>query len=350
MKRFLSIALCLCLLLCLLPCTALAADDSRSYDFSLTVDGKQELIANPEQVITVTLILQRTDSNEPAQMYAAQAELLYDDTFFELVDNSVMTSSGVEWTDMARRTGGRAFYLNYLSFSGGEEWDSKVQMGSFQMKVIGQSGASTICSENCIVSVADGTDQYVSTDNDVKVIVSTDCVVSFETGGGSEVPDQIVQYGEKVKEPEEPVRDGYTFNGWYADLDKTDLWDFSGDTVQGNMTLYAGWQEGSAPVQDTIDEDGIPWWLIVAGSLLVLLLLLLLILLLGKKKVTFDSCGGTPIDPVYVKKNTVIERPMTPTKPGAMFIGWYTDETMGTPWNFERGKVKKRMTLYARWR
>ena len=149
MKRFLCGVLCLCVLLCLLPCAALAADDSRNYDFSLTVDGKQELTANPGQVITVTLILQRTDSNEPAQMYAAQAELLYDDTFFELVDNSVMTSSGVEWTDMARRTGGRAFYLNYLSFSGGEEWDSKVQMGSFQMKVIGQSGASTICSERC---------------------------------------------------------------------------------------------------------------------------------------------------------------------------------------------------------
>ena len=349
MKRFLSIAVSLCLLLCLLPGTAFAADNSRSYDFSLTVDGQQEKTATPDQIVTVTLILNRTDSDQPADMYAVQAELLYDDTFFELVDGSVMTSSGVEWTDMARRTGGRAFYLNFLSLSGGEEWGSKMQMGSFQMRVIAQSGASTIDSENCIVSVADGSDSFASVNNDVRVIVSTDCTVTFESGGGSEVPDQIVQYGEKIKEPEEPTRDGYTFNGWYSDLDRTNLWDFNSDTVQGNMTLYAGWLEGGAPVPNTPADDGFAWWLILIG-LLIGLLLLILILVFGKKKVNFDSCGVTPIDPVYVKKDSLIERPMTPVKPGAMFIGWYTDAQLGTPWNFERSKVKKSMTLYARWR
>lgn len=349
MKRLLSIVLCLGLLLCLLPGTALAADNSRCYDFTLTVDGKQEVTANPDQIVTVTLVLNRTDSDMAADMYAVQAELLYDDTFFELVEGSVMTSSGVEWTDMARRTGGRAFYLNFLSLSGGEEWDSKVQMGTFQMRVIAQSGASVIDSENCIVSVADGSDGFVSVNNDVKVIVSTDCTVTFESGGGSEVPDQIVQYGEKVSEPEEPTRDGFTFNGWYSDLDKTKLWDFGNDTVQGNMTLYAGWLEGSAPVQNTPAEGGFPWWLILIGLMLGLLLLIL-ILVFGKKKVTFDSCGGTSIDPVYVKKDSLIERPMTPVKPGAMFVGWFTDPAAGVPWDFERSKVTKSITLYARWK
>lgn len=349
MKRILCVAMCVCLLFCLLTGTVMAADNSRSYDFVLTVDGKQEVAATPDQLVTVTLVLNRTDSNEAADMYAVQAELLYDDTFFELVEGSIMTSTGVEWTDMARRTGGRAFYLNFLSLSGGEEWESKAQMGSFQLRVIAQSGASTIDSQNCIVSVADGSDSFASVSNDVKVIVSTDCTVTFESGGGSEVPDQVVQYGEKIKEPEEPTRDGYTFNGWYSDLDRTTLWDFGSDTVQGNMTLYAGWLEGSAPVEDKVEEDGFPWWLILLG-LLIGLLLLILLLVFGKKKVTFDSCGGTPIDPVHVKKNSLIERPMTPVKPGAMFVGWYTDAQFGTPWNFERGKVKKSMTLYARWR
>ena len=350
MKRFFSLALCLCLLLCLLPGRALAADDSRSYDFSLTVNGKQEVTALPDQIITVTLVLNRTDSDQSAPMYAVQAELWYDDTFFELVENSVMTSSGVEWTDMARRTGGRAFYLNFLSLSGGEEWASRVQMGSFQLKVIGQSGASTIKSENCFVSVANGTDSYASVDNDVKVVVSTDCTVTFQSGGGTAVPDQAVQYGEKIQEPEEPTRSGYTFNGWYTDLDKTDLWDFQNDTVQGNMTLYAGWLEGETEKSlDPGNDGGFPWWILLLIGLLGLLLILIL-LPFGKKKVTFDSCGGTPIEPVYVKKDATLERPMTPVKPGSMFIGWYTEEQMGRPWNFERGKVHKSMTLYARWR
>lgn len=349
MKRFLSIAVSICLLLCLLPGAVLAADDSRSYDFVLSVDGKQETTAIPEQIVTVTLVLNRTDSDQPADMYAVQAEMLYDDSFFELVDGSVMTAPNVAWTDMARRTGGRAFYLNFLSLSGGEEWGSKVQMGSFQLRVIAHGGASTIDSENCIVSVADGSGGFTSVNNDVRVIVSTDCTVTFESGGGTQVPDQIVQYGEKIKEPEEPTREGYSFNGWYSDLDRTTLWNFDSDTVQGNMTLYAGWLEGSTQPQNVQDDNGFPWWLILI-ILLIGLLLLILILVFGKKKVTFNSCGGTPIDPVYVKKGSLIERPMTPVKPGVMFVGWYTDAQFGTPWNFERSKAKKRMTLYARWR
>ena len=116
------------------------------------------------------------------------------------------------------------------------------------------------------------------------------------------------------------------------------------------MTLYAGWLEGSAPAADPADGDGFPWWLVILIGLLLGLLLLILILVFGKKKVTFDSCGGTPIDPVYVKKDSLIERPMTPVKPGAMFIGWFTDPVAGISWSFERSKVKKSMTLYARWR
>lgn len=352
MKSFFSIFLCICLLLCLSPVTVFALDNSRSYDFALTVDGAEEISALPEQIVTVTLVLSRTDSSEASDMYAAQAELLYDDTFFELVEDSIMTAPGVEWTDMARRTGGRAFYLNFLSLAGGEEWPAQVQMGTFRMKVIAQSGASVIRSENCLVSVANGSDSFASTDNDVKVVVSTDCTVKFESGGGSGVPEQVVQYGEKVTEPEEPARDGYTFNGWYRDLDKTELWDFENDAVTGNMTLYAGWLEGEAPAPAVSDEDGggFPWWLISATLLLLLLLFLLLLLLLGKKKVTFDSCGGTQLEPIRVRKNSTIERPMTPIKPGAMFAGWYTEAQDGRPWVFEQDEVKKNMTLYARWR
>lgn len=349
MKRILCAVVCVVLLLTMLPGQAMAADKSRSYEFVLMADSKQEVTANPEQIITVTLALNRTDSQDAADMYAVQAELLYDDNFFELVEGSVMTASGVEWTDMARRTGGRAFYLNFLSLAGAAQWDSKVQMGSFQLRVIATGGASVIKSANCLVSVADGSDTFASTANDVKVIVSTDCLVTFESGGGSQVPSQIVQYGDKIPEPEEPTREGFTFNGWYTDLDRTQLWDFGADTVRGNMTLYAGWREGSAPVADVIEDNDFPWWLVLAVLFLGLLILILL-LLFGKKKVSFDSCGGTPMEPVYVKKNSLVPRPMTPVKPGAMFVGWYTDPVGGMPWNFQQSKVEKTMTLYAHWR
>ena len=172
MKRPIIIFLCAVLFLSLFPASAFAANNSRSYDFALSVNGKTDITATPGQIITLTLVLSRTDSTDPSLMHAAQAELLYDDSFFELVEGSVMTAPGIEWTDMSRRTGGRAFYLNYVSFLGGSEWPSRVQLGMFQLRVKGSSGSSTIKSENCLVSVQDGTDSFSSTDNDVTVTVN----------------------------------------------------------------------------------------------------------------------------------------------------------------------------------
>lgn len=350
MKRICSALLCLFLVVCLLPLGARAEDTSRDYDFALTADGNTTVNATPGQILTVTLMLNRMDSQENADMYAVQAELLYDHTFLELVDSSVMTASSVEWTDMARRTGGRAFYLNFLSRSGGESWPAKVQLGSFQMKVLGESGTSTIRSENCIVSVQDGSQGFASTCNNVTVVVSTECTVRFESGGGSAVPDQTVQYGERVTEPQEPTREGYRFNGWYADLDRTRLWDFENDTVSGNMTLYAGWLEGADAEGDSGNQGGFGWLWLILGLLALLAALLLLLLLFGKKKVTFDSQGGTELEPVSVKKGDKLQRPMTPVRTGCMFLGWYTQDQGGKLWDFENDTVEKSMTLYAHWR
>ena len=296
MKRLLSLMICLCLLLCLLPGKALAADESRSYDFDLSINSAYEVISAEGQVLTVTLALKRTDSADPAEMYGMQTELTYDDQFFQLVENSVMTASGVEWKDMARRTGGRVFYLNYVSLSGGEIWEPEVVVGSFQLKVIGTAGISQIIPENSLVSTKDGSGTFTAKDNPVKVILSTECVVTFEENGGSEVPDQVVLYGEKVARPEDPIRECYTLEGWYSDLDRTQRWNFDQDTVKGNMTLYANWTEG-APAAD--GESNFPWWILFL-LLGVGILILILLLACRKKKVTFETCGGTELEPVYV--------------------------------------------------
>lgn len=346
MKRLLSLMVCLCLLLCLLPGKALAADESRSYDFDLSINSAYEVISAEGQVLTVTLTLKRTDSADPAEMYGMQTELTYDDQFFQLVENSVMTASGVEWKDMARRTGGRVFYLNYVSLSGGEIWEPEVVVGSFQLKVIGTAGISQIIPENSLVSTKDGSGTFTAKDNPVKVILSTECVVTFEENGGSEVPDQVVLYGEKVARPEDPTREGYTLEGWYSDLDRTQRWNFDQDTVKGNMTLYANWTEG-VPAAD--GESNFPWWILFL-LLGVGILILILLLACRKKKVTFETCGGTELEPVYVKKNGTIEEPMVPVKPGAVFDGWFADRKYTKRWEFRNDKVERSITLYARWK
>ncbi|MDE2524227.1 MAG: InlB B-repeat-containing protein [Methanocorpusculum sp.] len=65
--------------------------------------------------------------------------------------------------------------------------------------------------------------------------------VLFETQGGSFIsPATGLSYGDRVAEPATPVKDGYTFGGWYKDSACTQGWSFS-DSIPGDMTLYAKW-------------------------------------------------------------------------------------------------------------
>lgn len=73
--------------------------------------------------------------------------------------------------------------------------------------------------------------------------------VSFDAKGGTDVPPQKQMYGELLTLPEPPTREGYVFTGWYKDAGCFDAWIAEEDTVQGEMTLYAGWekQEKNSP-------------------------------------------------------------------------------------------------------
>ena len=67
--------------------------------------------------------------------------------------------------------------------------------------------------------------------------------ITFDSRGGTDVPVQSQMYGELVEEPENPTREGYIFTGWYTDSSCFEQWDIDIDTVQSDMTLYAGWQK-----------------------------------------------------------------------------------------------------------
>lgn len=226
--------------------TAEAADTSKSFSFELSVDGKDTKEVETGDIITVVLRLKRTDASEQYTMYAMQDELRYDSTFFELVEDSVSLSDGIVSTDLVVADRYQELYMNYLSMNGGEQWETDTMVGSFQLKVIGMEGVSTISNQDYLVSVQDGSGSYQCIGADVTVIISTECIVRFQTSGGSEIADVRVQFGEKLTRPENPVREGYTFEGWYKDIHLTEEWDFEEDTVCGNMSLYAKWSENGA--------------------------------------------------------------------------------------------------------
>ena len=67
--------------------------------------------------------------------------------------------------------------------------------------------------------------------------------ITFDSKGGTDVAAQNQMYGELLELPESPTREGYSFTGWYTDSACDLPWQTDTDTIQTDMTLYAGWEK-----------------------------------------------------------------------------------------------------------
>lgn len=72
--------------------------------------------------------------------------------------------------------------------------------------------------------------------------VETEIWVTFESNGGSAVPSQKVSSGDPLPavRPDDPVKAGFGFGGWFTDAACTREWNFE-NAVTASMTLYAKW-------------------------------------------------------------------------------------------------------------
>lgn len=116
----------------------------------------------------------------------------------------------------------------------------------------------------------------------------------------------------KLTAPAAPTKEGYRFDGWYyANNGGEAKWNFDTDTVTRAMTLKAEWVQTYT--------------------------------------VTFETSGGSAVDPVTVDAGSTVTKPADPMKSGHNFGGWYKDSTLQTPWNFANDTVTEDTTLYAKW-
>lgn len=141
--------------------------------------------------------------------------------------------------------------------------------------------------------------------------------VTFNTNGGSLINKlEGITSGSSIDAPIAPVKDNFTFEGWYKDSQLLTAWNFATDKVTFNVTLYAKW---SAVVIDTFT-------------------------------VTFESNGGSLISPLTnIESNALISEPNQPTKDGYVFIGWFKDSNFNNAWIFNADQVIDHITLYAKW-
>ena len=66
--------------------------------------------------------------------------------------------------------------------------------------------------------------------------------------------------------------------------------------------------------------------------------------------VTFETNGGSTIEPVVVLYDDLLPMPEAPVKVGHTFEGWYVDEIFSSKFNFEKTTIKSEITLYAKWK
>ncbi len=82
---------------------------------------------------------------------------------------------------------------------------------------------------------------------------SASYTVKFETNGGNSINSVKATKNNTISEPTVPVKDGYSFDGWYTDKELTTVYDFN-TKVTKSFTLYAKWIENKT---DETDEPEI---------------------------------------------------------------------------------------------
>jgi len=141
--------------------------------------------------------------------------------------------------------------------------------------------------------------------------------VTFDAGDESVFHSARVQAGDTVDRPNDPVRPGYAFEGWFtSDTFLAVSWFDFNSPITADMTLFARWQKAFT--------------------------------------VTFDARGGYPdmfVQPVA--PNERVFQPLIPAKDGYMFIGWFTGPEfipgeVYTPFDFST-PITADLTLFAWW-
>ena len=67
-------------------------------------------------------------------------------------------------------------------------------------------------------------------------------VLKFESNGGTEIEDQVINVGNKGVKPTNPTKIGTSFTNWYSNEELTELFNFN-EVLTDDVTLYAKWED-----------------------------------------------------------------------------------------------------------
>ena len=182
--------------------------------------------------------------------------------------------------------------------------------------------------------------------------------ITFVTDGGTVISPITQKYNTDVTAPADPTKTGYTFEGWDKEIPSK--------MPASNLTITAKWKineytlsyyvdnEVYKSAKVTFDSEIVPepapikegytfsGWketiplrmpandVTITGNFSI-----------SKYTITFDTDGGTAVDPITQDYNTAIVKPSDPTRTGYTFLGWDKEIPSTMP--------AEDMTIKAQW-
>lgn len=131
--------------------------------------------------------------------------------------------------------------------------------------------------------------------------------VTFETDEGTIIPTQTIEQGKTILIPNDPLKEGYTFDWWYLDEEFTTELELD-YVVNEDITIYAKW----------IGDE---------------------------YTIGFNSNGGSPTAQQLVKRDEKVLEPTDPTRVHYTFVGWFLEDQL---YDFDL-PVTQGFVLEARW-
>ena len=146
MKKIISVVLLFCLAAALLLPAALA-DGSLELQYDLNIDGSNDYKAQSGEIITVSFTLRRLDAEEGYSLFGLQNEIIYDQDFFEYVDDSATAAFYSADALFQTRTTGK--HIVKATMMGGS-YEAEEVFCTFQLKVVATSGSGKVESTESI--------------------------------------------------------------------------------------------------------------------------------------------------------------------------------------------------------
>jgi len=112
-----------------------------------------------------------------------------------------------------------------------------------------------------------------------------DYLIKFDVNGGSKVASLSVKKDNKLKNLPITSKENCEFVGWFLEDELFDLT----TPITKDLTLVAKW--------NLVNNQ--------------------------EYKLTFDSLGGEDVNPIFIRKDEILENYPTPIKIGFTFKGWY---------------------------